>query len=264
MTGVLGRFTCAFLAALLVGAGLTACSSDKKTLKFCTDPSYPPAEYYTVGKVGSASLKRNLVGADIDIAHEVAKRTKSTAQFVSTPFDTITQALVDKKCDAIISFMNDTPDRRQRLSFVDYLAAGQTVMLKKSAAPVNSVADLGGRSAAVARGTTEESFLKSQSSSTTQINIKSFATENDAILAVKKGQADVYFGDDPIVQATVAADSSLTVGPQLVKPIPVGIALRQGDSRVSGIKQAVKAMYEDGKMGAILTRWKFNRYAINP
>ena len=49
-----------------------------------------------------------------------------------------------------------------------------------------------------------------------------------------------------------------------MKPIPIGIALRPGDPRIDGILKAVKDMYETGKMGAILTKWKFNRYAINP
>ena len=53
-------------------------------------------------------------------------------------------------------------------------------------------------------------------------------------------------------------------GAQLVKPIPIGIALRPGDSRIDGIQKAVKDMYDNGTMGVILTRWKFNRYAINP
>jgi ABC-type amino acid transport substrate-binding protein len=66
------------------------------------------------------------------------------------------------------------------------------------------------------------------------------------------------------VQATVAADSSLVAGAQLVKPIPIGIALRPGDPRIDGIQKAVKDMYESGKMVAVLTKWKFNRYAINP
>jgi amino acid permease len=66
------------------------------------------------------------------------------------------------------------------------------------------------------------------------------------------------------LQATVAADSSLVQGAQLVKPIPIGIALRPGDPRIGGIQKAVKDMYQSGTMGSILTKWKFNRYAINP
>ena len=41
------------------------------------------------------------------------------------------------------------------------------------------------------------------------------------------------------------ADSLLVQGAQLVEPIPIGIALRPGDSRIDGIQKAVKDMYDE-------------------
>jgi hypothetical protein len=49
-----------------------------------------------------------------------------------------------------------------------------------------------------------------------------------------------------------------------VKPIPIGIALRPRDSRIDGIRKAVRDIYDSGAMGLILTTWTFNSYAINP
>lgn len=262
------RLAAAAGCALLLGAGLTACSSDSsKTLSFCTDPTYPPAEFYQVQKVGTADLKRVLVGADIDIGRAVAKKLKKTAKYVDTKFDKIIPALQDKKCDAIISFINDTAQRRSQMTFVNYLGAGQDVMLKKDATPVNAVADLYGRTVSVATGTTEEDFLKAQNSSAPsgkQITIKSFASENDAILALTKDAVQVYFGDAPIVQSAVSSDNTLVQGAELVKPVPIGIALRPGDERIGPIQKAIKDMYNDGTMGKILATWKFSRYAITP
>jgi polar amino acid transport system substrate-binding protein len=251
--------------AVLLAGTVAGCSSSDK-LAFCTDPSYPPAEFYQVAKVGggTSELKRQLAGADIDIATEVAKRTGDSAEFVETSFSGIIDALEAKRCDAIISFMNDTAQRRQRLDFVDYLAAGQAVMTPKGGAAVTTVADLGGKRVSVAKDTTEEAFLTAANSgaSAGQIKILSFSTENDAIYAVQKGAADAYFGDTPIVESAVAADSSLVLGGELVKPSPIGIALRKGDSRVSDVGTAVKDMYTDGTMGKILAKWKFTRYAL--
>ena len=251
--------------AVLLAGGLVGCSSSNVSLSFCTDPSYPPAEFYKVAKVagGGSELKRQLVGADIDIATEVAKRNDKTADFVETSFSGIIDAVEAKRCDAIISFMNDTPERRQRLDFVDYLAAGQSVMTRKSGVPVASVTDLQGKRVSVAKDTTEEGFLTTTNASSGQgIKILSFATENDAIYALQQGVADAYFGDTPIVESAVAADSSLVMGGELVKPKPIGIAMRKGDERVADVKDAVNAMYKDGTMGRILAKWKFTRYAL--
>jgi ABC-type amino acid transport substrate-binding protein len=151
------------------------------------------------------------------------------------------------------------------VSFVDYLAAGQDIMLRKGTAPVNHVADLYGRSVSVAVSTTEADFLAAANKSAPsgqQIKITSYKSENDAILALRNGKVEAYFGDAPIVQSAVAADSSLVRGAELVKPIPVGIALRPGDSRIAKIQKAVNDLYGDGTMGRILAKWKFTRYAL--
>jgi ABC-type amino acid transport substrate-binding protein len=264
---VMNRTVAAVCGALLVVAGAAACSSSKKTFTYCTDPNYPPAEFHQVGKVGTAELKRQLVGADIDIAHDVAKRIDRSVRYTETSFTGIIPALLDKRCDAIISFMNDTPERRKQVAFVDYLAAGQSVMIDKNAAPVNTVADLYGRTVSVARETTEEAFLNAQNKAAPagqSISIKSYDTENDAIYALQQHTAQVYFGDTPIVESAVAADKSLAQGAELVKPTPIGIALRPGDPRIGKVTAAVRDSYDDGTMGRILAKWKFTRYAITP
>jgi polar amino acid transport system substrate-binding protein len=255
------------LAAVLLGMSLlSACSggSSKKTLTFCTDPTYPPAESYSVGKVGTRELKRTLIGADIDIANAVAGKFDRSARFRDTAFSDIIPDLLSKDCDAAISFINDTAARRQQVSFVDYLAAGQTVMTKKSARTIRSLADLAGHTVAVAKDTTEEDFLKAQKADGATFRILSFSTEDDAIYAVQQGAAEVYFGDAPIVQAAVAHDKSLQIGAQLVKAIPIGIALRPGDSLLAKTRKAIKDLYADGSMGKILARWNMSSFAVAP
>src|SRR5213082_3380014 len=82
---------------------------------FCSDITYPPEEYFKGG---------NAVGSDIDIGAAVAKSMGVQTQFKNTTFDSIIAALLAKKCDAIISGMNDTAERRKQVDFVDYLSIG--------------------------------------------------------------------------------------------------------------------------------------------
>ena len=91
----------ASLAVLSVAATSAAAPARTSagTLTFCTDATYPPEEFYQGSKI---------VGSDIDIATEVAKRLGMTAKFQNTGFDGIIASLLAKKCDAIISGMNDT------------------------------------------------------------------------------------------------------------------------------------------------------------
>jgi len=267
------QLSIAIASVVLVGMTLSSCASSKKSttsggaFTYCTDPTYPPAEFYQAARRGAGEVTKTLVGADIDIGKAVAKRLGGHAEFVATPFADIIGSLLDKKCDAIISFINDTAGRRQQMSFADYAAFGQSVLVKNGAPVIHGVSDLFGKTVSVARGTTEEQFLTSQNKAANgkpPIKILSFASDDDAIYALTQGAAEVYFGDTPVVSLLVSQNSSLTQGPEIVKAIPVGIALRIGDSRLAGTKKAISDMYADGTMGVILAKWKLTQFAITP
>jgi polar amino acid transport system substrate-binding protein len=88
---------------------------------YCSDITYPPEEFYRGSKA---------VGSDIDIGTAIARELGVKARFDNTGFDGIIAALLAKRCDAIIRGMNDTPARRKSVGFVDYLAVGQSLMVK--------------------------------------------------------------------------------------------------------------------------------------
>lgn len=268
-----GRLVIALASVVLAGVMLSGCGSSKKSTSsggafaYCTDPTYPPAEFYQAARRGAGEVTKTLVGADIDIGKAVAKRLGGHAEFVPTPFADIIASLHDKKCDAIISFINDTASRRQQMAFADYAAFGQSVLVKNGSPVIHDVADLFGKTVSVARGTTEEEFLTGQNKAANgkpPIKILSFASDDDAIYALTQGAAEVYFGDTPVVSLLVSQNSALTQGPEIVKAIPVGIALRIGDPRLAGTKKAISDMYADGTMGMILAKWKLTQFAITP
>jgi polar amino acid transport system substrate-binding protein len=267
------RLSIAIASVVLVGLTLSACASSKKSTSsggaftYCTDPTYPPAEFYQAARRGAGEVTKTLAGADIDIGKAVAKRLGGHAEFVTTPFADIIGSLLDKKCDAIISFINDTASRRKQMAFADYAASGQSVLVKNGSPVIHEVSDLFGKTVSVARGTTEEQFLISQNNAANgkpPIKILSFASDDDAIYALTQDAAEVYFGDTPVVSLLVSQNSALTQGPEIVKAIPVGIALRTGDSRLAGTKKAISDMYADGTMGTILAKWKLTPFAITP
>jgi len=266
------RVTTAFLTAVLAltvavtsGTASTAGKAAKvaaagSSLVFCSDITYPPEEFYK----GSTP-----VGSDIEIGTDVAKRMQSKAHFTNTGFDGIIPALLAKKCDAIISGMNDTPTRRKQVAFVDYLSVGQSLMVKKgNPQHITTLASLSGKSVSVETGTTNRDFLAAQSkklkaAGKKSITIVTFPHDTDAANALKTGKVDAYFGDSPVVAYYIARDSSFGFGGSPINPIPVGIALRKNDTKtVAGVQAAIKAMYADGTMNKILAKWKMSAFAL--
>lgn len=250
-------------ATTATGGGITAPAniSSAGILVFCSDITYPPEEFYQGTKP---------VGSDIEIGAEIARRMGVKAQFDNTGFDGIIPALLGKKCDAIISGMNDTPERRKQVAFVDYIKVGQSFMVKKgNPENITGVPSLAGKSASVEVGTTNKDYLDEQSKKLTAqgkkpIDVVTFPKDTDAANALKTGKVDAYFGDAPVVAYYIEKDpASFTFGGSPINPILVGIAIRKADTELqAAVKKAIDAMYADGAMAKILEKWQLSATAL--
>jgi polar amino acid transport system substrate-binding protein len=222
-------------------------------LVFCSDITYPPEESFGAGN--------KPIGSDIDFGTAVAQLMGVKAVFKNTTFDSIIAALKAKKCDAIISGMNDTAERRKQVDFVDYLKVGQSLMVKKgNPSHIATLADLAGKSVSVESGTTNRDFLATQSGNLvkqgkTAISIKTFPKDTDAASALKAGRVDAYFGDSPVVVYYVSKDPSFSVGGSPINPIPIGIAVRKGDPLGPAITKAIDMLYSNGSIKKIVAKW---------
>jgi polar amino acid transport system substrate-binding protein len=241
-------------AAVAAQAAVTPPPSIKSAGKivFCSDISYPPEESYSGTKP---------VGSDIDIGNAIAAQMGVKAEFKNTVFDSIIAALKGKKCDAIISGMNDTPERRKQVDFVDYLKVGQSIMVKAgNPEHLSSLASLAGKKVSVESGTTNRDFLIAESKKLVKagkkaINVATFPKDTDAASALKAGRVDAYFGDSPVVVFYALKDKSFAVGGSPVNPFPIGIAIRKGDALTAATTKAVDTLYADGTIKKIVSKW---------
>jgi len=241
------------------GASITAPASIASAgkLVFCSDITYPPEESY---KQGTTTPE----GSDIDIGNYIASKMGVKARFDNTGFDGIIAALLAKKCDAVISGMNDTPERRKQVAFVDYLKVGQSFMVKKgNPENITGLDSLAGKSASVETGTTNKDFLDAQSKRLTSqgkkaIKVVTFPKDTDAANALRTGRVDAYFGDAPVVAYYIEkTPDAFSLGGTPVNPISIGIAINKSNTELqSAVRKAIAMIYADGTMDTILTKWK--------
>jgi polar amino acid transport system substrate-binding protein len=251
------------LTALLVGAAVAAAARSSVTpppaiksagqIVYCSDISYPPEESFAAGN--------KPIGSDIDIGTGIAKLMGVKATFKNTTFDSIIPALITKKCDAIISGMNDTASRRKQVDFVDYLKVGQSLMVKKgNPEHIGALASLAGKRVSVESGTTNRDFLASASKKLVAagkkaISIVTFPKDTDAASALKAGRVDAYFGDSPVAVYYANRDHSFQVAGSPIAPIAIGIAIRKGDPLKAAVQKALSQLYANGTMKKIVTKW---------
>ena len=210
------------------------------------------------------------VGYEIDLMDEVADRIGTEATYEKTIFDNIIPALDAKKCDAIISSMNVTPEREKQVDFVEYMEIGQSLMVPTGDEDkVSSLEDLAGMSVAVQSGTTLGDALKKQSKELEDagkdpIDVQTFPDAGAAANALKTDKVDVFFADSPIVAEYVNKDEdAFAFAGEPIDPLPVGIAIRKGDSELlDAVQEAVDSMYEDGTMEEILSDWNVQDFML--
>ena len=205
-------------------------------LVWCVDVSYPPEESYKAG-----------VTTEID----------------NTGFSGIIPALLAKKCDLIISGMNDTPERAKQVAFVDYLKVGQGLLVPAgNPKNITKLEDLSGLAVAVQLGTTNKDALDAANTALVaankpKIDIQTFEQDTDAFQQLSLGRVDAYSGDSPVCAYYAAGSSGkFVVGGSPIQPIPIGIAIRLADTDLqAAVKAAIAGMYADGTITSILNTW---------
>ena len=256
-----------FLAVALAtatAAGLVAATASAhrsaKTLVFCSDTTYPPMESIVNGKAA---------GADVDIATALAKQMGATAQIKTTGFDVIIPALLQKKCDAIISAMTDTAARRKQVDFADYVTVGMSLMVKKgNPSHVAGIASLSGKSVAVEAATTEKAALDAANKtfakqSKKQITIKIYPADTNAAAALQAGKVDAYFADaTPVLYYIKKTGGKFQTAGGQIGAAPEGIATRKGDPLHGRFEKGIAKLYANGTMKKILAKWGLSAFAL--
>jgi polar amino acid transport system substrate-binding protein len=227
---------------------------------FCSDTTYPPMESLQGGKA---------VGADVDIANAVARLMGVSAQIKTTGFDVIIPALLQKKCDAIISALTNTPARAKQVDFANYVTVGMLLMVKKgNPSHITGLASLSGKSVAVQAATTEKEKLDAQNKlfakqGKKKITIKIYPADTSAAAALLSGKVDAYFADaTPVLYYIKQTGGKFqTVGGQ-IDSAPEGIATRKGDPLGPQVKKAIARLYANGTMKKILAKWGLSAFAL--
>jgi polar amino acid transport system substrate-binding protein len=234
-------------------------------LVWCVDVSYPPEEFY-------AADGTTPQGSDIDIANDIGTRFGVTTEIDNTAFDGIVAALLAKKCDLIISGMNDTPERQAQVDFVDYLKVGQGLLVPVgNPKGIHTLDDLSGKTVAVQLGTTNKDALDAANKALTAagkpaIEIQTFEKDTDAFQQLSLGRVDAFSTDSPVVayyNSKPENKGKYEIGGTPIDPAPIGIAVNKDNAALkTAVQAAIDAMYADGTMKTITDKWGMTQAVV--
>jgi polar amino acid transport system substrate-binding protein len=193
--------TMIMLAVLLVSL-LAACGQREPTdqleaikqkgvIQVGTSADYPPFE-----SVDSAG---NLVGFDIDLMNEVARRMGVTVDWVDMPFDSLIAAVQEGKLDMAISAFNYSDERAQRIDFTEayYTSEDSFMVLESFAGQINQPEDIANYLVGVQTGTTQDEWLTGliDEGILSEANLSRYDRVDQAALDLRAGRIEALMSD---------------------------------------------------------------------
>jgi polar amino acid transport system substrate-binding protein len=222
-----------------------------------SDTTYPPQESID-------PTTNQPVGFDIDLIKAIAQRMGLTARIESANFDSIIPSLDSKRFDVVISAMTINPVREQKVDFVPYFRAGESILVQKgNPKHITGLMDLCGLTVGVENGTVEQAELQTQDSANCKkagkpaITVDALQTQTAVVQLLATGRVLATYQDSPVTDYYLKLHAGqFEVGGSVISPEPEGIAIRKGDtSMFNAVQAAFNAMKADGSYHAIIQKW---------
>jgi len=244
----------ALLAALAVFGTLATAAPIKGSLKFCSNPTFPPMEYKAAA--GKA------VGFDIDLANAIAKNWKVKSKFVETAFPGLLPALAAKRCTIVISGIFITPDRVAQFPAVAYMKTHRALVVQAgNPKRIKGPNDLSGTTVAVQAATKYEEYLKAlneqfKSSGKAQFTLQSYPGDTDAVGQVIIGRADAVMTQDTSGAYQKSQNpGKLAIAYLFPETDSFGIYYRKGEAKLgTALKTAIKTLRKNGTLKKIAAK----------
>ena len=256
-----------FMAALLLvtmvfagcgGGGNEPAKSDgdaKKADKIVIglDDEYAP--------MGFKDEQNKIIGFDVDLAKEAAKRLGSEVEFKAIDWNSKEAELKSGRIDIIWNGLDITPEREQNMLFSDpYMDNRQIVFVKKgNDQGITSETDLAGKTIGTQAGYTAESYIASNEE--LKNSLKEFKTYGDyvsAFMDLENGRIDALVCDEIVGRYAMSKqDGKFDALDVAVGPITqFGIAFRKEDTELRDkVQKVFDEMVKDGAAGKISEQW---------
>ncbi len=234
------------LSSVVQGADELAKVEQAQQLSFALSGAYPPFNY--------VDDEGELVGFDVEIGKEIARRIGVEGKPVATAWDGIIAGLLAKRYTTIIGSMAITEERLKNIDFSDpYYRSGAQLFIKQGS-QVKGIGDLKGKKVGVTLGTTFEGWLRKNAP---EIEVRTYKGVPQLIMETQSGRIDGFVSDRMIgLMAIQKNNFPLEMVGELLYPELVGIALNKNNPQLlKAINGALSDMQADGTYTQISTKY---------
>ncbi|HPQ40218.1 MAG TPA: ABC transporter substrate-binding protein/permease, partial [bacterium] len=209
---------------------------------------YPPFSMY--------NADGELVGFDVDVSREIARRLDRELDIIATEWDGILPGLLAGKYDAIIGSMAITEERRKQVNFsTPYYESGAQLFIHQDLADeIGNIEDCTDRRVGVVLGETFERFLVTNFPDIETITYKSTV---DIFQDVENGRLAGFISDRLLGAYQIRQENKpfVPAGGLLYRErmgIPV---TRENEAMLARINEALESARSDGTLDRFFKKW---------
>jgi len=222
---------------------------DKGTLILGLDDSFPP--------MGFRNENNEIVGFDIDVAKEVAKRLNVKLKLQPISWTAKEQELNSYNIDCIWNGMSINEERKKAMSLsLPYLENNMSFVVK-SDSNINGLNDLKGKTIGVQSGSTAEEILTESEVYTEIKEVISYTENITAFMDMEINQIDCVFLDNVVANYYITSNNKqYKILSEGLQDEEYAIGFRKQDEELCNrINEILLEMKEDGTLGSISAKW---------
>ncbi|KAF1045742.1 amino acid ABC transporter substrate-binding protein [Xylophilus sp.] len=248
----------ASLAALLAACGRqepapqAAAEAPPAPLKIVVglDDNFPP--------MGFRDAKNEIVGFDIDLAREAARRLGAEVEFKAIDWSAKEAELAGKRVDALWNGLTITEERKANIAFTAPYMENHQIIVVAAASPIQSKADLAGKTVGAQDGSSAVDAIKKDAATAQSFKeLKTFGDNITALLDLSAGRLDAVVVDEVVGRYHVARKAGeYRVLDDNFGTEEYGVGVRKDDTVLLGrLDQALADLKKDGTAAKIANQW---------
>jgi polar amino acid transport system substrate-binding protein len=234
------------------------------TLTVGSDTTYPPQEFID-------TTTNSATGFDVDLVKAIAQRMGLKANIVTAKFDSIIDSLTSKRFDIVISAVTITNERKQKVDFVPYFNAGESLLVQKgNPKNIKSPTDLCGLDVGVQNGTVEQTDLQTVSDNCKKagkpaVKATILQDQTAVIQLLASNRVVATYQDSPVTDYYNKQNAGrFEVAGSVVNAASEGIVVRKGDSSMlNAVQKAFDSLKSDGTYKSIIDKWGLTTGALS-
>lgn len=214
------------------------------------DDNFPP--------MGFRDEKNELVGFDIDMAREAAKRLGLVVEFKPIDWSAKEAELSGKRVDALWNGLTITDERKQNIAFTAPYMENHQIIVVPVGSAIQTKADLAGKVVGAQEGSSAVDAIKKEEAVFKSFkDFKTFGDNVTALMDLTTGRLDAVVVDEVVGRYYVAKkpDAYVVLGDNFGTE-EYGVGVRKDDAALQAkLDKALAEMKQDGAAAKISEQW---------